>query len=86
MRVKRLYSEHKGAYLTYKIHKNEKIWEVLHVYVPKMLRGCKIAEKLTKEVLIQASKHNVLVKPTCTYVSETFLKRFPESASSFVPS
>jgi predicted GNAT family acetyltransferase len=78
MKAKRLQSEQKGAYLSYHIHQIECVWEILHVYVPKLLRNRGIAERLTKEAIRQAKLKGMLVKPTCTYVSETFLTRFPE--------
>ena len=57
--------------------------EIIHVYVPKKMRGQGIAEKLTKRGLEIATLFGCKVRPTCSYVKDTFFgKKFPEISES----
>ena len=55
-----------------------KTMDILHVFVPEALRGLKIAEDLAREAFSIAESQNWDVKPSCSYICDTFLKRFPE--------
>lgn len=65
------------AYLQYRVEFNSsgKIFDVKHVFVPKKLRGHGIAEILCLIAIQVAHKENMLVRPTCTYVRDTFIPR-----------
>ena len=52
--------------------------DILHVFVPEALRGLKIAEDLAREAFSIAESQNWGVKPSCSYIRDTFLKRLPE--------
>lgn len=53
---------------------NEKIIEIIHCYTPKKHRGKGIASLLATEAYHFANDHMLKVKPTCTYIKDTFLK------------
>ena len=52
--------------------------DILHVFVQEASRGQKIAEDLAREAFSIAQSQNWDVKPSCSYIHDTFLKRFPE--------
>jgi predicted GNAT family acetyltransferase len=52
--------------------------DILHVFVPVKSRGLFIAEGLAKKAFEIANHQKWKIRPTCTYVSGTFLNRCPE--------
>lgn len=57
------------------------VMNIQHVYVPPSLRGQGIAESLTREALEYAKLQGYSIIPSCPYVSQTFLRRYPEYQS-----
>lgn len=54
------------------------VMEIVHVFVPELSRGLKIAESLTIKAFSIAELNEWDVIPTCSYVRDTFIKRRPE--------
>ena len=52
--------------------------DLYHTYVPEVFRGRGIAEKLCKAAFEYAKAQGLSVLPSCTYVSDAYLKRHPE--------
>ena len=52
--------------------------DLYHTYVPEVFRGQGIAEKLCKAAFEHAKKEGAHVVPSCSYISDTYLKRHPE--------
>ena len=92
-------SRYRGAYLEFDIlykdvnncntleqtfGKSESVLiDITHVYVPKRMRGKGIAEKLTRRGIRIAEGIGCKVRPTCSYVKETFFgKKYPEIGNS----
>lgn len=63
---------------------DERIFEILHVYVPKKMRGRGIAESLCHFALTVAATSCMRIRPTCTYVRDTFMPRHPDLFERFV--
>ena len=55
-----------------------KTLDLYHTYVPEVFRGRGIAEKLCKAAFEHAKKEGLSVIPSCSYVSDYYLKRHPE--------
>ena len=49
-----------------------------HTYVPEVFRGRGIAEKLCKAAFEYAKANRLAVIPSCSYISDAYLKRHPE--------
>ena len=49
-----------------------------HTYVPEVFRGRGLAEKLCKAAFEYAKQKNLIVSPSCSYISDTYLRRHPE--------
>ena len=49
-----------------------------HTYVPEGFRGRGIAEKLCKAAFEYAKTQGLTVLPSCSYISDAYLKRHPE--------
>ena len=54
-----------------------KIMDIDHVHVPIELRGCRLAESLAKEAFSLSKTKGWMIRPTCSYIRETFLIRNP---------
>jgi len=67
------------ACLMYSQHGNQ--IDFYHTYVPEVFRGRGIAEKLCKAAFEYAEQHGLTVIPSCSYVSDAYLKRHPEYES-----
>ena len=52
--------------------------DLYHTYVPEVFRGRGIAEKLCKAGFEYAKANGLTVIPSCSYVSDAYLKRHPE--------
>ena len=75
--AKRRFATEDGlAYLEYKLRgsnsKGKQVMDVVHTYVPAKKRGLGIAGELCKAAFTHAKDHDMLVIPTCTYVSVSF--------------
>ena len=55
--------------------------DLYHTYVPEIFRGRGIAEKLCKAAFEYAKANTLTVIPSCSYVSDAYLKRHPEYES-----
>ena len=56
--------------------KQGNVMDIHHTFVPEELRGKGLAEKLAKSAFDYAKKYNMKIKPTCSYIEDTFLKAF----------
>jgi predicted GNAT family acetyltransferase len=63
-----------------------RIADILHVFVPKKHRGHGIAEGFVRKMLEIAEKYSMKIRPTCTYVRNTFANKFPHEAQTFFES
>ena len=52
--------------------------DLYHTYVPEIFRGKGIAEKLCKTAFEYAKTNTLTVIPSCSYISDAYLKRHPE--------
>ena len=52
--------------------------ELYHTYVPEVFRGRGVAEKLCKAGFEYAKANHLAVIPSCSYISDAYLKRHPE--------
>ena len=52
--------------------------DLYHTYVPEVFRGRGMAEKLCKAAFEYAKANGLTVIPSCSYISETYLKRHKE--------
>lgn len=55
--------------------------DLYHTYVPEVFRGRGMAEKLCKTAFEYAKANGLTVIPSCSYISEAYLKRHPEYES-----
>ena len=74
------------AYLQFSIHdsKSGPVFDILHVFVPKKMRGHGIAELFCHQALLFSKEKGLRIMPTCTYVRNTFISRHQDLADSFV--
>ena len=54
--------------------------DLYHTYVPEVFRGRGMAEKLCKAAFDYAKANGLTVIPSCSYISDAYLKRHPEYA------
>jgi len=52
--------------------------DLYHTYVPEVFRGRGIAEKLCKAAFEHAKASGLTVIPSCSYISDAYLKRHKE--------
>ena len=52
--------------------------DLYHTYVPEVFRGRGLAEKLCRAAFEYAKQKNLIVIPSCSYISDTYLRRHPE--------
>lgn len=64
------------AVLMYRLQNNE--LDLYHTYVPEAFRGRSIAEKLCKAGFEYAKAKGLTVVPSCSYISDAYLRRHPE--------
>lgn len=67
-------TEDGAAFLQYKIQpaknpEEKQVMDIQHTYVPGSMRGLGVAGLLCKAAFAHARNHNLLVLPTCSYVS-----------------
>lgn len=76
------------AYLSYEVkpsrssgaEKKAEVLDLQHTFVPSSFRGQGVAARLCVAAFEYAKDKGLLVQPTCSYVSDTFLPRHPEWA------
>ena len=64
------------ACLMYRL--TDKEIDLYHTYVPEVFRGRGVAEQLCKVGFEYAKTNGLRVIPSCSYISEAYLKRHPE--------
>ncbi|MCL7039248.1 hypothetical protein MKW94_019506 [Papaver nudicaule] len=74
-------TEDKKAYLEYELRNGGKVMDIVHTFVPSSKRGQGLASILCVSALNHAQNHSLSVIPTCSYVSDTFLRRNPQWSS-----
>ncbi len=52
--------------------------DLYHTYVPEVFRGRGMAERLCKAAFEYAKQQRLTVIPSCSYISDYYLKRHPE--------
>ena len=52
--------------------------DLYHTYVPEVFRGRGIAERLCRAAFEYAKREGLVAIPSCSYISDTYLKRHPE--------
>jgi len=52
--------------------------DLYHTYVPEVFRGRGIAERLCRAGFEYAKANGLTVIPSCSYISDAYLKRHPE--------
>ncbi|MEM0201080.1 MAG: GNAT family N-acetyltransferase [Candidatus Micrarchaeaceae archaeon] len=67
-------NEEGEAEVLYNINYEESVMIIYHTFVPDILRGQGIAEKLTRYALGIAKSRKLLIKPDCEYVKKFFEK------------
>lgn len=63
---------------------DEKTMDIYRTFVDASLRGKGIAEKLMRTVLDHAKKHDLKIKPSCSYTAGYF-RRYPELSDLLLP-
>ena len=51
--------------------------DLYHTYVPEVFRGRGVAERLCQAAFEYAKANHLAVLPSCSYISEAYLKRHP---------
>ena len=59
--------------------------DLYHTYVPEVFRGRGMAEKLCKAAFEYAKASSLTVIPSCSYISDAYLKRHPEYGALIKP-
>ena len=67
------------ACLMYRLSGNE--MDLYHTYVPEAFRGRGVADKLCKAAFEYAKAKGLIAVPSCSYISEAYLKRHKEYES-----
>ena len=52
--------------------------DLYHTYVPEVFRGRGVAEQLCRAAFEHAKANRLTVIPSCSYISDAYLKRHPE--------
>ena len=52
--------------------------DLYHTYVPQVFRGRGVAEQLCQAAFEHAKVKGLTVLPSCSYISDAYLKRHPE--------
>ena len=52
--------------------------DLYHTYVPEVFRGKGMAEQLCKAAFEHAKAHHLTAIPSCSYISDAYLRRRPE--------
>ncbi|CAN6270173.1 unnamed protein product [Urochloa humidicola] len=62
------------AFLEYRLP-SPAVMDMVHTYVPRSKRGQGLAARLCDAAFAHARSHGMLVVPTCSYISDTYLPR-----------
>ena len=62
-----------------------KALDLYHTYVPEVFRGRGVAERLCKAAFEHAKANGLAVIPSCSYISDAYLKRHPDYLSLTQP-
>ncbi|OAY67757.1 Acetyltransferase [Ananas comosus] len=84
----RFETEDKEAFLQYRLRdvavgagdedeKKKTAMEMVHTFVPRRKRGLGLAAHLAAAAFAHAQRRSLLVIPTCSYISDTYLPRNP---------
>ncbi|XP_039117153.1 acetyltransferase At1g77540-like [Dioscorea cayenensis subsp. rotundata] len=79
----RFETEDKQAFLQYHLrdvsvdNSTKTVMDMVHTFVPRSKRGMGLAAILCSAAFDHAQRHSMVVIPTCSYISDTFLPRFP---------
>ena len=65
-------------------HQGERILDISHTFTPPESRGQGCAARLCDAAFDFASENRLKVRPTCSYVAQTYLARFPSRQSQVV--
>ncbi|CAA0230134.1 unnamed protein product [Arabidopsis thaliana] len=65
------------AFIEYKMKNDGKVMDLVRTFVPPSKAGLGLASHLCVAAFEHASEHSFSIIPTCSYVSETFLHRYP---------
>eukprot|EP00871_Galdieria_phlegrea_P003470 jgi/Galph1/4123/GphlegSOOS_G2788.1 len=71
------------AFLKYRVL-NGNVLDFYHTFVPPEGRGTGVASRLCDEAFSFAKYQNFKVKPSCSYVSKTYLPKHPELLSYII--
>lgn len=52
------------------------VMDLVHTFVPPSGRGQGIAKKLCDEAFVFAHQNDLAVRPSCSYLSDTYLVRY----------
>ncbi len=69
------------AKIEFEIDPVHKILDIVHTYTPERLRGKGLAAVLAERCFSYAEEQGLKVRPSCTYISGTFLAKFPKYLS-----
>ncbi|CAI5503647.1 unnamed protein product [Closterium sp. Naga37s-1] len=61
------------------------VMDITHTYVPPSRRGEGLAARLCEAACEYAKENGLYVRPTCSYVEETFMKRHPSCRDLLEP-
>ncbi|KAH7671180.1 Acyl-CoA N-acyltransferase protein [Dioscorea alata] len=79
----RFETEDKQAFLQYHLREvsmdnsTKTVMDMVHTFVPRSKRGMGLAAILCSAAFDHAKRHSMVVIPTCSYISDTFLPRCP---------
>ncbi|KAJ0973260.1 hypothetical protein J5N97_021219 [Dioscorea zingiberensis] len=80
---RRFETEDKEAFLQYHLrdvtveNSRKTVMDMVHTFVPRSKRGMGLASLLCSAAFDHAQRHSLIVIPTCSYISDTFLPRHP---------
>ncbi|PKU84348.1 Acetyltransferase [Dendrobium catenatum] len=75
--MQRFETEDKAAFLEYRGKGDRTVMDMLHTFVPRSKRGMGLAKHLCVAAFSHAQSRSMLVIPTCSYISDTFLPQNP---------
>ncbi|KAG7592546.1 Yjdj-type Gcn5-related N-acetyltransferase [Arabidopsis thaliana x Arabidopsis arenosa] len=73
----RFETEDHEAFIEYKMTNDGKAMDLVRTFVPPSKAGLGLASHLCVAAFEHASEHSFSIIPTCSYVSETFIPRYP---------
>jgi len=73
--VGRIHTKDKENYLEYVLDNKDNVMDMIHTFVSPSRRGQKLAFRITSTAFELAVSRGWRVRPSCTYISKTFLPR-----------